>query len=804
MNTDLFKAYRKLTASKPQTHEDLLGIIPSLKAHTFRVQRIRYYRFDSRSQILSSVASVGHSPEVSHSLQRGRIAKLFRPELNASSDTFWCKTEKHPVLFERSSKATTPLKCDYSAGVRRMRVLEDCQLLKKEKASKWLDFPLFSSGRFLGKLSCDVEVSGVMSNHFGREVKALWALSRLLAPHLEGIYLSQIHERRESDAVRDILAKLAAAERLEDVFRICTTDIPELFDCKYASIFTASKDTLGLKKLILRRSSYEKLNMESDVASYDLGDDERFGDQEASITCWVSHNKRPLRLHHLGSPNHPSVELLEQLKQFDPRLKWGNKHRDSDDHVSFLGVPINDPRQSDQSPYDSLGVLRLTQKNTDEGEFSAQDQALLEWIVNEHVAPKISATPSQEFASQVLKQLDSFHNVAILESTDYHDFATAVCVSLDDALQSVSGGSRLYVFNLLCEDNAYFFHRAIHQPRNSHVSIESHVGMKHSRLETLTDLALKSGKAVLLLDIERARKQGRIRNVVKGAVCAMASPIMYKGHELGVIVVFSDRYDLELELHGRILSMVASLTFQIIARRQARTFSLALAGLRHDVLTIVDLVSVELLSQYREDSRIQCLMAFLGRLGDAYVQEYPLNPYEFQSQLCSAEVPVMRSLELAKEAAIAEVSKDSTVKITCSKDLRPVYCDPMMIAITYNLLKNALKFSPDRSEVTVSAATHCDSFGKHWLRVMVQDQGGGMTDEVAEAVRSRIKLDQLVNVESMLSGKDRINGKGLLIGGLLASHYRIIDGRQGKLELVQTSPNGSVFCLDLPSPLEAE
>jgi two-component system, OmpR family, sensor histidine kinase MtrB len=140
--------------------------------------------------------------------------------------------------------------------------------------------------------------------------------------------------------------------------------------------------------------------------------------------------------------------------------------------------------------------------------------------------------------------------------------------------------------------------------------------------------------------------------------------------------------------------------------------------------------------------------------------------------------------ELAREAAELFQPLSSAHEIIVSSAAGPVVarCDPTRIAqVLNNLISNAVKYSPQRGEITVSV-------GKDGGRafVTVADQGSGIEPEDVERIFEPFRR----------AGASRELVPGVGLGLWLAR--RIAEAHGGSLVVSSTPGQGSVFRLDLP------
>lgn len=133
-----------------------------------------------------------------------------------------------------------------------------------------------------------------------------------------------------------------------------------------------------------------------------------------------------------------------------------------------------------------------------------------------------------------------------------------------------------------------------------------------------------------------------------------------------------------------------------------------------------------------------------------------------------------------------QLFEDSSQKHDLTSDLpsAPVWADfdeTRMAQVLVNLLSNAIKYSPDGGEVHVALERGRD----RWLRLSVEDEGIGMTDEDRERVFVPFRR---------VSRDDRIPGVGLG----LAVVRRLVEAHGGRVVVESQTGVGSTFTVMLP------
>jgi len=135
---------------------------------------------------------------------------------------------------------------------------------------------------------------------------------------------------------------------------------------------------------------------------------------------------------------------------------------------------------------------------------------------------------------------------------------------------------------------------------------------------------------------------------------------------------------------------------------------------------------------------------------------------------------------------LAEQNKNQ-LKVTCPKDLGPLYADPLRLRqILLNLLSNACKFTKD-GEVTLQV-TPTSADGQRWLDFAVTDTGIGMTPEqLSKLFEEFTQADQ--------STARRYGGTGLG----LAITRRLCRMMGGDVTVTSEAGKGSTFVVHLPA-----
>ncbi len=153
---------------------------------------------------------------------------------------------------------------------------------------------------------------------------------------------------------------------------------------------------------------------------------------------------------------------------------------------------------------------------------------------------------------------------------------------------------------------------------------------------------------------------------------------------------------------------------------------------------------------------------------------------ELQFSEVNIKYIIQHSVETFKSRAD---EKSIELKIDCPEILSTVYVDSDRIEqVFYNLIDNALKFTPEKGQIVVSAQDMEDK-----VKVKVEDTGVGIS-----ADKQLYVFDQFYQVEDTLSRKISGTGLGLSIV------KKLIEAQGGKISVVSEVGKGSRFLFTLP------
>jgi len=139
-------------------------------------------------------------------------------------------------------------------------------------------------------------------------------------------------------------------------------------------------------------------------------------------------------------------------------------------------------------------------------------------------------------------------------------------------------------------------------------------------------------------------------------------------------------------------------------------------------------------------------------------------------------------------------SKELVLELHVEDKLPPIQTDAGKLQqILYNYLSNAIKFAPNSSVVTLSAARVREYGASNTIRIMVQDSGPGIPEDMIEMVFEKFR-----QVDATHTREHSGTGLGLAICRELA------DLLHAALGVESTQGEGSSFYVDIPEVFASE
>ena len=138
--------------------------------------------------------------------------------------------------------------------------------------------------------------------------------------------------------------------------------------------------------------------------------------------------------------------------------------------------------------------------------------------------------------------------------------------------------------------------------------------------------------------------------------------------------------------------------------------------------------------------------------------------------------------DVAEELSAVEDEKEIKIQIE-QTECFVLGQDNLLERVFYNLLENAVKYSPPRTQISIAFRQERDS-----LKVQVADQGEGIPEDCRSAV-----FEQFFRVDQ--SRSSAVGGSGLG----LAVCKKILERHHAKIMVRPNQPCGSIFEISFPS-----
>ena len=283
----------------------------------------------------------------------------------------------------------------------------------------------------------------------------------------------------------------------------------------------------------------------------------------------------------------------------------------------------------------------------------------------------------------------------------------------------------------------------------------------------------------------------------------LASPMIFEGEVLGVLVLYTDQARVFDNDEKRICSALASLGAVALqnSRLYARVFASEESLRKNERLTTLGLLAAEIAHEIRNPLTVLKLLH--GGMGLDFAEGDPrrTDVRVIGEKLDQLESIVSRVLNFAKAPTslhsrhqVAEIVGDTLVlirlKLAQSKIRVSFEASGHSIVVEghkgqlqqglLNLLINSMQAMPEGGEIHLSLRSEARG-PNHYAILDVVDTGSGIPD----AIRGRI-------FDSFLTGRQDGTGLGLAIA------KRVVQGHGGDIELVSTSPAGTTIRFTLP------
>jgi signal transduction histidine kinase len=251
-------------------------------------------------------------------------------------------------------------------------------------------------------------------------------------------------------------------------------------------------------------------------------------------------------------------------------------------------------------------------------------------------------------------------------------------------------------------------------------------------------------------------------------------------------------------------TLAAAGYYHLVVRRNwrveqaARTrYQQAMQFVTHEMRTPLSAIqgSSELISRYslNEDKRQQIAKLInseskrLARMVEVFLSVERLSAGQMELKQESIAIKQMMEVCVARAGPLAERKHITVTLQPIAEDLQITGDRELMEYACYNLLTNAIKYSPQRTEVTISAGKD----DQH-VRMAVSDQGIGMDQKEVKRI-----FQKFYRTKKAEQSGEAGTGIGLSIV------QQIVEQHAGRIEVVSRPGEGSCFTVVLPAVAHA-
>jgi signal transduction histidine kinase len=284
----------------------------------------------------------------------------------------------------------------------------------------------------------------------------------------------------------------------------------------------------------------------------------------------------------------------------------------------------------------------------------------------------------------------------------------------------------------------------------------------------------------------------------------LAAPMIFEGEVMGVLAIFTDRVRRFDNDEKRLCSALASLGAVALqnSRLYARVFMSEESLRKNERLTTLGLLAAEIAHEIRNPLTVLKLLH--GGLGLEFAEGDPrrTDVRVIGEKLDQLEAIVTRVLNFAKAPTslhsrhqVTEIVEDTLLLIRlklAQSDIHVSFEPPaqsivveghkgQLQQVLLNVLINSMQAMPEGGDIVIKLDS--ETRGPTVFAVLdVEDTGSGIPD----AVRDRI-------FDSFLTGRPDGTGLGLAIA------KRVLQGHNGDIHLVSSSPGGTTLRITLPT-----
>jgi ligand-binding sensor protein/signal transduction histidine kinase len=601
----------------------------------------------------------------------------------------------------------------------------------------------------------------------GDELNIIRHQAHEILDQITGI-LEKLHEWRHAEKVHAFMDKASRVSSVDELLDLTNEHLPGMMQAASSSIFLVQRDeTTNREQLVLRKTTFGPLKAKENMVAYEKGE---------GLTGWTWANCRSLRISNLQNETERS--------QYDG-LVWRRKYDDSDEHTSFLAVPMIGRKG------DVIGVIRIPKK-LGGVIFNLNDEVFLTFLAR-HLAWAIECGVLEENWRRALGP-NSFCTSAV-------DLASGL--RFDEVLERILKGSlelfgkegKRHFVNILEKDGDRW---RIERMGGELPMQESYPQRVFPKNQGATGRVIRTGREYLSTDPQTAAFHNEYIPIVEEsrAASVMAAPIHFGDEMFGAIAIVSDRKyafdadhdlhmlknfgtlagaailnsrrkDLELELSLKEFSLFARNTLHFLRNKHVRVeqaISVIQKFANTNNLSELQSVAEVLRIQQNQIKKVFDHFKTIGFVFDKTPHTIDLNQLVIE---------------------VLDETKDTRVTFAPTKQQLNVLVDAFCIKhVVSELIENALDFIPPTNghiSITTQLIPIADSASE--CRVIVRDNGPGVLSQLRNAIFS----DGFSTRQNESHG-----GMGLFI----AHHMTKV--HKGRLWMETPTDGGAQFVLSLP------
>ena len=375
-------------------------------------------------------------------------------------------------------------------------------------------------------------------------------------------------------------------------------------------------------------------------------------------------------------------------------------------------------------------------------------------------------------------------------------------LKVEEVLQTITREA-LLLFN--CQLSAFFLYDQEKDLLNLH-SMQDAQGVRSYEevlvpADSILGSSLRGHRQVQTRDLFRTEEHHFVKLIREENLQSMlVTPVLYEDNPIGLLTLYVDRkhrFNDDERMIVRALADLGAIAIQN-ARLYARVFDSEESMRKSERLTTLGTLAAEIAHEIRNPLMVIRLLFDSLELKDEEDEHKNKDLSVIREKLDHLEQIAGRILDfgksreaLRKTLPLGEIFEDVAVLVRLKLEqsqvvleIRDISHDLLVFVdkgqlqqALLNLILNGLVAMPEGGRLVIETSQS----GEGKVHILVKDTGSGIPEEFREKI-----------FDSFLSARTGGTGLGLAIS------KRILRAHDGDLELVESSPNGTVFRLTLP------